>query len=257
MFRRVGLVTNPDKQSVRPAVLELQEHCARHELALRLPENDAERLGFPDLAIAEEELSHDVDLLISLGGDGTFLRAARISGDSGTPLLGINLGSLGFLAEVRREEIGAALEELLRGEHRLERRRRVTVGISRRGEFVTSMTALNDIVVSMGATPRAIDIEVRVEGHRIGRYLADGIIVASPTGSTAYSLSAGGPIVDPSVDAMLLPPICPHTLAVRPLLLPEDMTDHFPLLKSNPLADIEEWQGDALPEEGAGGSKKR
>jgi NAD+ kinase len=220
MMRRLGIVTYDTKPSVRDAVEELRRLAAQHGFDCALPSADAQHLGLPELAVDEEELCDRVDILVSLGGDGTFLRAARIAGDSGTPLLGINLGSLGFLAEVRREEIGLAIGTLARGEHRLERRRRVAAGVSRRGEFLASLTALNDIVINMGATPRAIDLELRIEGHQIGRYLTDGIIVATPTGSTAYSLSAGGPIVDPSVDALLLTPICPHTLAVRPLLLP-------------------------------------
>ena len=221
MIRRLGIVTNDAKPSVREAVDELLRVAAGYGYDCLLPQSDAAHLGLSKLGIDEDELCDHADILVSLGGDGTFLRAARIAGDSGTPLLGINLGSLGFLAEVRREEIDLAIGTMARGEHRLERRRRVAAGVSRKGEFLATLTALNDIVINMGATPRAIDLEVRIEGHQIGRYLTDGIIVATPTGSTAYSLSAGGPIVDPSVDALLLTPICPHTLAVRPLLLPE------------------------------------
>jgi NAD+ kinase len=221
MIQCLGIVTNDAKPTVREAVDELLRVSAAHGFRCVLPGSDAKALALTELAVAEEEICERADILVSLGGDGTFLRAARIAGDSGIPLLGINLGSLGFLAEVRREEIELAIGCLARNEHRLERRRRVAAGVSRGGEFLASLTALNDVVINMGATPRAIDLEVRIEGHQIGRYLTDGIIVATPTGSTAYSLSAGGPIVDPSVDALLLTPICPHTLAVRPLLLPE------------------------------------
>lgn len=220
-MKAVGVVTNGQKPAVRPVVQELIAALQEQGFSYRLPADDAKQLGLEQFAISEEQICDESDLLISLGGDGTFLRAARIAGDSRTPLLGINMGSLGFLADVRREEIGLAVQQLARGEYRLERRRRVSAGVSRDGEFLCSSTALNDIVINMGSVARAIDVEVSIEGYRVGRYLTDGIIVATPTGSTAYSLSAGGPIVDPSVDTLILTPICPHALAVRPMLLPE------------------------------------
>jgi NAD+ kinase len=160
-----------------------------------------------------------VDVLASFGGDGTFLRAARLTCDSEVPLLGINLGSLGFLTEVRVEEIADTVAALQSGEYLLEKRHRVEVELWRDERREFAVTALNDVVLNMGAIPRAIDLEVRIEEIRVGRYLADGMIMATPTGSTAYNLSAGGPIVDPMTDAILLTPICAHTLGVRPLIL--------------------------------------
>ncbi|HEX9640887.1 MAG TPA: NAD(+)/NADH kinase [Candidatus Krumholzibacteria bacterium] len=219
MLRHLGILANLEKQQVAGAVAEISEFAAGHDLELSFAENEAEQLGQSSRAIPQAELPARVDALITLGGDGTFLRGAHVAADSHTPLLGINLGSLGFLAEVRREEIGAALECLVRGDYRLERRARVRVTVERGGETAFEAAALNDGVVSTGDIPRAMEMDVRIDDQSLGHYLADGIIVATPTGSTAYSLSAGGPMVDPAVEAFILTPICPHTLAVRPLLV--------------------------------------
>jgi NAD+ kinase len=219
VLRHLGILANLEKQEVASAVAEISEFAAAKELELSFVEGEAEALGQAARAVAEADMPNTVDALITLGGDGTFLRGARVVSDSGTPLLGINLGSLGFLAEVRREEIGAALECLMRGDYRLERRSRVRVSVRRGDEIVFEAVALNDAVVNMGDVPRAMEMDVRIDDQPLGRYLADGLIVATPTGSTAYSLSAGGPMVDPAVEAFILTPICPHTLAVRPLLV--------------------------------------
>jgi NAD+ kinase len=202
MIRRIGFIANLDKPGVvevlrRACTLAMDEGievsaepAAADVIGAEIPRHDP------------SEIADCVDVLLSFGGDGTFLRSARLAGESNTPLLGINLGSLGFLAEVS-----------------LEKRQRVGAEIHRDGRVVFSAVALNDVALNMGPTPRAIDLEVSVDGIRIGRYLADGMIVASPTGSTAYNLSAGGPIVEASMDAVVVNPICPHTLGVRPLIL--------------------------------------
>lgn len=219
MIRRIGIVANLEKSGVREAIrttLEAAETCG---LEVRVGANEAPRLDLEELAEGEVSLASRVDALVSFGGDGTFLRAARLAGDSGTPVLGINLGSLGFLAEVRVEEIAEAMSCLARGEYTVQQRGKLQVTVRRDEVEIFRATALNDCVLNMGEVPRAIDLEVRVEGIRLGRYLADGLIIATPTGSTAYSLSAGGPVVDTEVDGLLVTPICPHTLGVRPLIL--------------------------------------
>lgn len=219
MIQRIGMVANLDKLRVGEAVCEFLTSCEKRGIEVvgetGLVEHFELRLGSAD----EMDLVRQVDLLVSFGGDGTILRAARLTGDSGTPLLGVNLGSLGFLAEVRLEEIDAVVEAIDSGDYVLETRRRIAARVVRHEEVVFEASALNDIVLNMGSTPRAIDFEVHVDDIRVGRYLADGMIVATPTGSTAYNLSAGGPIVEPSMDAIVVNPICPHTLGVRPLIL--------------------------------------
>jgi NAD+ kinase len=160
-----------------------------------------------------------VDVVIALGGDGTMLRAARAIGDSGTPLLGINLGSLGYLTDVSSSELDQALDRLLSGDYHLEARSRVHCLAWRDGRQAADYTALNDIVVNMGPLPRALDLELRLDGESLGRFLGDGIVLSTPTGSTAYSLSAGGPICHSAVPCLLLTPICPHSLGMRPLIV--------------------------------------
>ena len=225
MFTRIGLIANLGKSIVREGI-----HVCRRELLSRgmqpvLGTALARELQLEGATVEAEEMAEAVDAVITLGGDGTFLRAARLVAGYKVPLLGINLGSLGFLAEVRYEEIAEAIDMLAEGKYHLEKRKRVKAKVIRDGESVCEVTALNDAVLNMGSTPRVLDLEVRVGETSVGRYLADGLIVATPTGSTAYSLSAGGPIVDPSLDALVVTPICPHSLAVRPLLL----ASHHPL----------------------------
>lgn len=166
------------------------------------------------------EITPDLDLLLTLGGDGTLLRGARIVAPFGIPVLGINLGRLGFLTSVSREEVDEALARLVAGEMALDERMvlRIEAETSegrRHGEYF----AVNDVVLHRGGVARMIRMMVHAHGEEVGTYSADGIILATPTGSTAYSLSAGGPIVPPSIDCIIATPICPHTLAVRPLVL--------------------------------------
>ncbi len=157
-----------------------------------------------------------LDFILSLGGDGTLLRGARISCVRGVPILGVNLGHLGFLAAAGPEMAVEALTRLVQGQYTVEQRRALSVRIGDAGE---PLLAVNDVVVHKGGVARVIRLSVMVDGEQVGTYSADGIIVATPTGSTAYSLSAGGPIVVPGVDAFVVTPICPHTLAVRPLVV--------------------------------------
>lgn len=219
MIRRIGFIANLDKPDVLEVLHEAQRLAVAEGIEVCCEPGVADALGEATTSCPTESIAAQVDALLSFGGDGTFLRGARLIGDSGTPLLGINAGSLGFLAEVRVEEIGDAIHALHEGEYLIERRERVGAELHRDGKVVFSVEALNDVALNMGPTARAMDLEVHIDGIRIGRYLADGMIVATPTGSTAYNLSAGGPIVEASMDALVVNPICPHTLGVRPLIL--------------------------------------
>lgn len=165
--------------------------------------------------------SVDLDALITFGGDGTLLRGARLLGGRETPILGVNLGRVGFLTTATRETLDAALEALVTGKFEIERRQALRAAIrDAEGETRSTQMAMNDVTVHKGGVARVIRVNVFIQGDNVGPYSADGIIVATPTGSTAYSLSAGGPIVVPGVEAIIVTPIAAHTLAVRPLVVP-------------------------------------
>jgi NAD+ kinase len=171
-------------------------------------------------ALDDDDLVDKVDLLLVLGGDGTLLHGAALVADKGVPILGVNLGHLGFLTSCAPADAQAALERALKGELALEERLRLRCEIVRRNGESTVRFACNDAVVSQGALARLIELEAWLDGSMVTRYRADGLIVSTPTGSTAYNLAAGGPIVAPDVRAVILTPICPHTLTNRPLVAP-------------------------------------
>jgi len=217
-LQRIGLVANLDKTEVREVALEIIDYLEGRGVRTMISTRQAADLGRPDRGVPEQELKA-ADCLLALGGDGTLLRAARQVSSAATPILGINLGRLGFLTEIEMTEIYPALDRLLAGNYRIEERMMLE-GSVRRPDQILSCTALNDIVVTKGAFPRLLSLEVFISSAYLDTYPADGMIVSSPTGSTAYSLSAGGPLVTPDLRVMLLTPICPHTLYARPLVVP-------------------------------------
>jgi NAD+ kinase len=168
-----------------------------------------------------EELVRRVEAIIVLGGDGTLLHAARLIGANGVPILGVNLGSLGFLTEVKLDEMYAAFESLLSGQYRWEERVLLDIEVIRDGTVAAKYLALNDAVINKGDLARIIELEICVNSQPVLFTRADGLIVSTPTGSTAYSLAAGGPILYPTLDAFIIAPICPHTLTNRPLVIPD------------------------------------
>jgi NAD+ kinase len=211
---RVGLVGN---RRYRPLADLL------HRLAAEAPRLGVELIYEPQLADLIEGAvgtaldEARLDIILSLGGDGTLLRSARIGCIRGIPILGINLGRLGFLAGPGPEHAEDALRRLVRGQYTVERRLAITARI---GDEGPQAIAVNDVVIHKGGVARVIRLVVTVDGEQVGTYSADGIVVATPTGSTAYSLSAGGPIVVPTMDALVITAISPHTLGVRPLVVP-------------------------------------
>ncbi len=171
--------------------------------------------------VAPQDLAASVDAVAVFGGDGTLLYAARLVADTGVPLLGVNLGSLGFLTEVKLEEMHSALDGLVSGDYQLEERMMLEVEVARRDQSLSRNLALNDAVINKGALARIIDLEVSVNAQLVTLTRADGLIVSTPTGSTGYSLSAGGPILYPTLAAFIITPICPHTLTNRPVVVPD------------------------------------
>ena len=174
--------------------------------------------------VAPEQLASQVDLVTVFGGDGTLLYAARLVAGRGVPLLGVNLGSLGFLTEVKPEEMHGALECLLAGRYELEDRMLLEVEVIKQERSHARYLALNDAVINKGTLARIIDFEVSVNSQLVTLTRADGLILSTPTGSTGYSLSAGGPILYPTLAAFIITPICPHTLTNRPVVVPEGAT---------------------------------
>ncbi len=221
--RTLGLFGNPEKARIAEAIGELRDVAA--EAGVRLLAHDLldPLLGGSVPSADDEELGAASDAIVCFGGDGTMLRAARTVGATGTPLLGINLGSLGYLTDIPLNELAGAVRKVLEGDFHVVERSRILGVVRNSGGEVHRFEALNDIVVNMGPLPRALDMELKMDRSTLGRFLGDGLIVSTPTGSTAYSLSAGGPIVHPGVAGYLVTPICPHSLAVRPVMVPVDM----------------------------------
>lgn len=222
-IRRLGLFGNPAKPEIAAAVAEAADCCRRAGVPL-LAAADLARFAPGVESVADDVLPDRCDVVVAFGGDGTMLRAARTIGHRPTPLLGINLGSLGYLTDVPLAELVASLEQLFTGSYTVTERSRIRGRVRRDGRDLVELEALNDLVVNMGPLPRALLMEVRIDQVTLGRFLGDGLIVSTPTGSTAYNLSAGGPIVHPGVHGFVVTPICPHSLAIRPLLIPEDRT---------------------------------
>ena len=175
----------------------------------------------------------DLDCIFVLGGDGTFLSAVRWIEDQDVPILGIKFGEVGFLAEIAEENLYAAAEKVLRGDFILRPRMRLSVKVRRRDKTRAQETVLNDVVINRGALARLAHIETHINDHYLTTYSADGLIVATPTGSTAYSLAAGGPVIHPAVPSIILTPICPFTLTNRPLIVPESAHINIRLAKGS------------------------
>ncbi|MEW6162549.1 MAG: NAD(+)/NADH kinase [Nitrospirota bacterium] len=163
------------------------------------------------------------DVIVVLGGDGTMLSVCRLVGDKGVPILGVNIGGLGFITEVQTERLYEVMENVLSGECPVEERLMLTAHVLRHSEPIAEYVVLNDVVVNKGALARIIDLETYINKTYVTTFRADGLIISTPTGSTAYSLSAGGPILHPTLDNIVLTPICPHTLTNRPIVLPDDV----------------------------------
>jgi len=220
-IKRVGIVSKPKKAEIREIVPPLIAWLHERAIEVFIDKETASIVESPARPAGRNEMSSLVDLLVVLGGDGTLLATARALNRKPVPILAVNLGGLGFLTVITREDIYPALESVLAGQAQIERRVQIEGELVRADEVISSFLALNDVVLNKGAIARIIDFDVLVDGRLISTYKADGLIVSTPTGSTAYSLAAGGPVVAPAVAAFIVTPICAHTLTHRPLVLPD------------------------------------
>ena len=215
-IRSVGIVVKPSHAEATVTASELSSWLRQRGIA---------QLGEPisaDEIKPENDLTLDADLIVVLGGDGTMISAARLVGGQDVLVLGINYGSLGYLTDFRIEEMFPALEAIVAGQYQIDRREMLTAEHWRNGEKLVSGRVLNDVVINKSALARIINIDVKLNGLFVNTFRADGLIVATPTGSTAYNLSAGGPIIYPSMNAIVMTPICPFTLTNRPIVVPDD-----------------------------------
>ncbi len=218
-MKTVGILTKPKFPDVHHILKELVAWLRDHGRTVILDAKTAALIGEPT-PFKKTDVASQSDLILVLGGDGTMLSAARLVEEREVPILGINLGGLGFLTEITLDRLYPALEQVLAGSFSIEQRLMLRARIHRHGEHVAHATVLNDVVVSKGTLARLIELQISIEGQFVTALRADGVIFSTPTGSTAYSLSAGGPIMNPSVLALLMTPICPHTLSHRPLAIP-------------------------------------
>ncbi|WP_321477123.1 NAD(+)/NADH kinase [uncultured Paludibaculum sp.] len=218
-IRTVGIISKPEVKQAEQLVPALLAWLDAHGVSYRADEATENYAGRALAAVSREEVPDGCQLVIVLGGDGTLLSAARAIAGREIPLFAVNLGGLGFLTAISTDELFPELERALRNEHRIAKRRMLSCEVQRGGDVVAHYEALNDVVITKVNIARMIDLVCNVDAHFVCRYKADGLILSTPTGSTAYSLSAGGPIVFPSVGALCITPICPHTLTNRPVLV--------------------------------------
>jgi NAD+ kinase len=223
------------KRGSAEAVALAQQVRARFpELELLAEAELAKATGWP--ATPSEEMGRRAELILVLGGDGTLIHAARMVRGRKVPILGVNLGSLGFLTEVPRHDVFARLAEVVSGKARLHTRMKLACRLHRAGEVIVEDEVLNDVVINRGALARIADHEVSLDGQFMTTFKSDGVIIATPTGSTAYALAAGGPILHPALECAVVAPICPHALTQRPFVVPADQVVN--LVLRSPVADV-------------------
>jgi len=220
---KIGIIAKYHHHDAKPLVEQLVAWLGQHQKEVFLDIDTAALVGMKS-GYQKPKLPPLVDLMIVLGGDGTLLSVARLIENRDVPILGVNLGGLGFLTEVTLDEIFLTLEKIFKAEYTPDTRLMLRAQVFRQGERVVASSCLNDTVISKGVLARMIRMEVSINDQFVTSLRGDGLILATPTGSTAYSLSAGGPIINPMVEALVFTPICPHTLAHRPIVIPSSAT---------------------------------
>ena len=227
-MNRIGIVAKRNKPEAVAVVRNLVEWLRPKKIQVYI-EKEIEELLSPTLSegnwksVEGEEMPPDVEMIIVLGGDGTLLSVGRQVWNRNIPILGVNLGGLGFLTEITLDELYSVLEKVLQDDFEINERETLKAGVIRRGKRIAEFIVLNDAVINKGALARIIDLETTINGEYLSTFRSDGLIISTPTGSTAYNLSAGGPIVYPSLHTIIITPICPHTLTIRPIIIPDDV----------------------------------
>lgn len=237
-IKRIGVVVKPHQPDALETLCRLTQWLSERDIKLvGGPEIEQDRIehetGCVVQSVSLDELPKCVDLMLVLGGDGTMIAAARMIGDAEVPVIGVNYGGLGYLAEFPIEELFSALEAILAGQYKVQKRLMLAVELWRGEELITRNRVLNDVVVNKSALARIIEIEAYLNGQFVNLFRADGLIVATPTGSTAYNLSANGPVIYPSMNAIVITPICPFTLSNRPIVVPDESTIEVRLMTDN------------------------
>ena len=227
-MNRIGIIAKKNKPETVTIAGDLAEWLRTKKVEVYIEEEMGKLLSQTRSqhywkSIKREEISTDIEMIVVLGGDGTLLSVARQVWNKNIPILGVNLGGLGFLTEITLNELYPVLEKVLRNDFEINEREVLNAGVIRNGKRIVEFIVLNDAVINKGALARIIDLETTINGEYLSTFRSDGLIISTPTGSTAYNLSAGGPIVYPSLHTIIITPICPHTLTIRPIIIPDDV----------------------------------
>src|SRR5712671_7984764 len=237
-IKRIGVVVKPHQPDALDTLCRLTEWLNQKGIQLVgqaeiAHEQIEQQTGCPVEIVKDDQLAPSVDLILVLGGDGTMISTARMIGDTEVPVIGVNYGGLGYLAEFPIAELFPALEAILTGNYKVDQRVMLSVELRRGEELGTKNRVLNDVVMNKSALARIIEIEAHLDGQFVNSFRADGLIVSTSTGSTAYNLSAGGPVIYPSMNAIVLTPICPFTLSNRPIVVPDESVIELRLKTEN------------------------
>jgi NAD+ kinase len=226
----IGIIINLEKSNVLAVAGQIADWLEQHGKRVLVSGVSPEMMQGRIRPCSEEDLTREAQCIIVLGGDGTLLNSARTVAAHGIPLFGVNLGQLGFLTEIELPDLTPALEKLISGRYKIEERMMIQAAVLRNGLEISRFYALNDAVITKGAFARLVRLKTFVNDEYVDVYPADGLIISTPTGSTAYSLSAGGPLVVPNLELMIVTPICPHTLYARPLVIDRESVVRVELL---------------------------
>jgi len=220
VVKTVGIICKHDKKEAYDAATNLSRWLGEHGISSAIDSDAAGRLGVP--GVGREQMPEIADVIVVLGGDGTLLSVARLIGQRGIPIVGVNLGTLGFITTVPLSLLYPTMETVISGQYKVQPRMMLSATVRRDGKKVEEHLVLNDVVINKGALARIVEMETYIDGSYVTVFKADGLIINTPTGSTGYCLSAGGPIVHPTMSCIGITPICPHTLTNRPLIIPDD-----------------------------------
>ena len=232
-MEHVGIIAKTHTAGIREILKKLYQWLSDRHIQTFFDRRTGELVEQPSEIHPKAQIPALVDLIVVLGGDGTLLSAARLIGEHNVPILGVNLGSLGFLTEITLDEMYCSLDQVLRHEFSTTQRLLLKAYICREEEQLTEYSALNDVVINKSALARIIDLQTSINGQYVTTYKADGLIIATPTGSTAYNLAAAGPIIHPDMHALIMNPICPHTLTNRPIVIPDTSEINIMLKSEN------------------------